>query len=315
MTSVFTNQAVGPYVLREIISAGGVAEVFRAHHRETSQSYAVKVIRPERQSDKYHLRCFREENDLLSELDHPGIPKSRRYDSVKGRPCIVMDYVEGRPLHLLVQERASFHAQNAFLDLVEITAYLHSKQIVHNDLKLENVILGPNGKISLVDFGNARRQQKKGLIARMFARKEPIFGTPTYLAPELIAGEGEPSYRSDLYSLGVCCFILLTGEPPFVFDRKSARLRAAVNQAAPSLASRKTGLSPVFVKLVDACLSKDPSMRPEDAQRLHHACRQARQANTAREGISSIDLGPIRAAKASVEGNRNAALENKSTQP
>jgi eukaryotic-like serine/threonine-protein kinase len=199
--------------------------------------------------------------------------------------------------------------------LVEITAYLHSKQIVHNDLKLENVILGPNGKISLVDFGNARRQQKKGLIARMFARKEPIFGTPTYLAPELIAGEGEPSYRSDLYSLGVCCFILLTGEPPFVFDRKSARLRAAVNQAAPSLASRKTGLSPVFVKLVDACLSKDPSMRPEDAQRLHHACRQARQANTAREGISSIDLGPIRAAKASVEGNRNAALENKSTQP
>lgn len=289
MTSVFSNATVGPYILRELISAGGVAEVFKAQHRDGQQQYAVKVIRPERAAEKHHAKAFKDEFELLEELTHPGIPKARRFDAVRGRACIIMDFVPGRPLHLLVDEKVSFDAQDAFLKLVEIVAHLHAKQIVHNDLKLENVMLRPDGRISLVDFGNARRLQSKGLIARLFKTRTPVFGTPTYLAPELIAGEGEPSYRSDLYSLGVCCFILFTGEPPFVYDRKSARLRAAVNKAAPSLGSRRTGLSPSFVKLIDACLAKDPSHRPEDAQRLFHACRLIKKASGA-AGVGTIDV-------------------------
>lgn len=289
MTSVFTNATVGPYVLRELISAGGVAEVFKAHHRDGQGEYAVKVIRPERMSEKHHAKAFKDEFELMESLDHPGIPKVRRFDAVRGRPCIVMDYVPGRPLHLLIDEKARFDAQDAFLRLAEIVAYLHANGIVHNDLKLENVVLRPDGRISLVDFGNARRAQSKGLIARLFKARVPVFGTPTYLAPELIAGEGDPSFRSDLYSLGVCCFILFTGGPPFVYDRKSARLRAAVNQVAPSLGSRRAGLSPSFVKLIDACLAKDPSHRPEDAQRLFHACRVIKKA-TGAAGVGSIEV-------------------------
>lgn len=289
MSQALTNVAVGPYIIRDLISAGGVAEVYRAQHQETHREYAAKIIRPERQAEKHHLKNFKEEFELLQQLDHPCIPKSRRFEDVKGRACMILDFVPGMPLHRVKEENKPFDAQSAFLGLVEIVAYLHEQGVVHNDLKLENVILRPDGKVALVDFGNARQQQKKGIFGRLFARKEPTFGTPTYLAPELICGEGDPSFRSDNYSLGVCCFVLLTGEPPFTYDRKSARLRAAVNQVAPSLASRRTGLAPSFVKLIDACLAKDPNLRPEDATRLHHACRIIKKASGA-AGVGSIEV-------------------------
>jgi serine/threonine protein kinase len=202
---------------------------------------------------------------------------------------MIMDLMPGRPLHLLKEEKANFDAQSAFLNLLEIVGYLHAEKVVHNDLKLENVLLSENGKVSLVDFGNARLAEKKGLFGKLFAKREPTFGTPTYLAPELIAGEGEPSFRSDCYSLAVCCFVLLTGDPPFTYDRKSARLRAAVNQAPPSLASRRTGLSSSFVRLIDSCLAKNPEQRPEDAQRLFSACRLIQKAGGT-AAIKSIDL-------------------------
>jgi serine/threonine protein kinase len=184
---------------------------------------------------------------------------------------------------------SSFDAVTAFVNLVGITAYLHQQGVVHNDLKLENAIRRPDGTIALVDFGNARTGQKKGLFARLLGKREPTFGTPTYLAPELIAGEGEPSFRSDCYSLAVCCFILLSGEPPFNYDRKSARLRAAVNQAPPSLRGRVPSVSPNFAKLVDTCLAKDPGLRLESAEMMHNGLKLVLKASGA-NAVKAIDL-------------------------
>lgn len=273
LSASLTTAVVGPYVLRELISAGGVAEVYRAQHRDDHKEYAVKVIRPERQSEKHHAKAFADEFDLLCRLDHPQIPKARRKDEVRGRACMVIDLVPGRTLHVLREENAGFDAFAAFRQIVAVTAYLHQQEIVHNDLKLENVILRPDGQIGLVDYGNARPVARKSLLHRLLKRKEPTFGTPTYLAPELISGEGEASFRSDVYSLGVCAFILLTGQPPFVYDRKSARLRAAVNQQAPSIRTRLPKLSPNLTRLIDSTLAKDPEHRPVDAIRLSEALR------------------------------------------
>lgn len=288
------NCTIGPFVVRESISAGGIAEVFRAQHRDDSKSYAVKVMRPERQAEKHHLKAFNDEFALLQRLDHPGIPKARRLDEVRGRPCMVMDHVPGRTLHALRLEKVAFDALDAFRQLVAIVAYLHGEGLVHNDLKLENAILRPDGGISLVDFGNARSASGPGLLGRLLRRREPVFGTPTYLAPELIADEGSPSPRSDCYALGVCCFILLTGEPPFVFDRKSARLRAAVNQTAPSLRSRVPAVPSTFARLIDSCLAKDPTHRPVDARAMNEALRiVAKAAAAPARAAESGAVGPI----------------------
>jgi len=289
MSATLIQQSVGPYVVREAISAGGVAEVFRVQHRSDGTSLALKVIRPERHKEKHHLKAFLEEHDLLSRLDHPGIPKARRRDEIAGRPCILMDFIPGQTLHALQAAGTRFDAVTAFVHLVGITSYLHQQGVVHNDLKLENVIRRPDGSVALVDFGNARTGQKKGLLARFLGKKEPTFGTPTYLAPEIIAGEGEPSFRSDCYSLGVCCFILLSGEPPFNYDRKSARLRAAVNQAPPSLKTRVPSVSPNFAKLIDTCLAKDPAQRLESAEMLHNGLKMVLKASGA-NAVKAIDL-------------------------
>lgn len=293
MAVSFAGAAIGPFIVREAISAGGVAEVYRAQHREDGRSYAVKIMRPERQAEKHHLKAFHDEFALLQRLDHPGIPKARRLDEVKGRACIVMDHVPGRTLHALRSEKAAVDAVDAFRRLVAIVAYLHGAEVIHNDLKLENVILRPDGGISLVDFGNAREGLRPGLLSRLLRRREPVFGTPTYLAPELIAGEAPPSPRSDCYALGVCCFILLTGDPPFVFDRKSARLRAAINETPPSLRSRVPSAPLSFARLIDSCLAKDPTHRPVDAAAMGEALRIIARAAPAADAarVGPIDLG------------------------
>ena len=290
MSVSLANAAIGPFVIRELISAGGIAEVYRAQHRDDAKSYAVKVMRPERQAEKQHLKAFLHEFALLQRLEHPGIPKARRLDQVKGRACMVLDLVPGKTLHALRIEKAAFDAVGVFHQLVAITAYLHSKDIVHNDLKLENVIMHPDGAISLVDFGNAREYVKPGFLGRLLRKREAVFGTPTYLAPELIANDAPPSPRSDCYSLGVCCFILLTGEPPFVFDRHSARLRAAVSQQAPSLRSRVATVPLAFSRLIDSCLAKDPAQRPVDAGALGLALRVLAKAT---DGGRAQDSGPV----------------------
>ena len=284
------NAAIGPFVIRELISAGGIAEVYRAQHRDDAKSYAVKVMRPERQAEKQHLKAFHDEFALLQRLDHPGIPKARRLDEVKGRVCMVLDHVPGKTMYALRIEKAAFDAVDVFRQLVAIAAYLHGEEIVHNDLKLENVILRPDGVINLVDFGNAREHIKPGLLGRLLRKRVPVFGTPTYLAPELIADEASPTPRSDCYSLGVCCFILLSGEPPFIFDRKSARLRAAVNEQAPSLRSRVPSVPLSFSRLIDNCLAKNPAQRPVDAGTLGAALRVIAKAN---ESTPTTNVGPV----------------------
>jgi eukaryotic-like serine/threonine-protein kinase len=271
------NATLGPYTLRGLISAGGLAEVYKATHADDPRrTYAVKVLRRERMGERRHIEAFENEYALLEKLDHRGIPKAKRYGEVKTRPAFVMEYVPGIPLHLLIEKQDTFEVERAFLSLIEIVAYLHASRIVHNDLKLENMILWSSNEVSLVDFGNAR-VLKNGLFARFFpAKKESLFGTPSYFAPELLNGES-PSYASDIYAIGVCCFMLLSGEAPFTHDRTSQRLRAAVHEQAPSIADRAPGLNPNFVKLIDSCLNKNPRLRPIDANQLMQALSMVRR--------------------------------------
>ena len=130
MSVSLTNAVIGPFVVREPISAGGIAEVYRAQHRDDGRSYAVKVMRPERQAEKQHYKAFRDEFAQLQRLDHPDIPKARRLDEIKGRACMVIDYVPGRTLFALRAEKVAFDPLDVFRKLVAIVAYLHDQGLV-----------------------------------------------------------------------------------------------------------------------------------------------------------------------------------------
>ncbi len=262
------NASFGPYMLRDLISAGGIAEVYRAEHSDDHKVVAVKVMRPEKQADKYHRQCFQEEFAFLKELKYPGIPVGRRQGDIKGRDSFAMDYFSGYPVHQVASMDKAWDRVKAFYGLVEIVSYLHSQDVIHADLKLENVILRSTGSVAVVDFGNARRAEAKGFFARLFGGKnDRVFGTPTYLAPELVK-EKAPSKESDVYALGVCAFIMLSGEPPFNASSRSGRIRANLEESAPLIRTRCTELPLRAAQAIDRCLSKEPSERPSDAGSL-----------------------------------------------
>ncbi len=267
------NATVGPFVVREAIGAGGIAEVFRVEHRDDQRSYALKVIRPERQAEKDKLKAFQDEFLVLQKLKHPGIPIARRTGEISGRPCFIMDFVPGETLAALQTKKRPIPGVASLLGLTSIMSYLHDRHLIHNDIKLENAILRPDAKVSLVDFGSVKEVQADNVITRFFTRKPAqIFGTATYLAPELIAGK-RPTLSTDVYAIGVCAFMLLTGKPPFDESRQSGRLRANATQAPPSIRDRLPQIPQAMGKVIDACLAKEAVSRPADARELHAAIR------------------------------------------
>jgi eukaryotic-like serine/threonine-protein kinase len=275
-----TNSSFGPYTLREQISAGGIAEVYRGEHNDDHKSVAIKVMRAEKQADKYHRQGFEDEFEFLKGIKHAGLPGARRQGEIKGRICFAMDYFSGFPVHQVVRMDKPWDRVKAFYELVSIVAYLHGERIIHADLKLENVILRPTGNVALVDFGNARKMETKSFFARLFgAKKDRVFGTPTYLAPELLKGK-QPSYASDVYALGVCAFIMLSGEPPFDASSRTGRLKANLNNEAPSIRTRCVELPMRAAQSIDRCLDKEPSERPGDANTLLGLIKELQQAGS-----------------------------------
>src|SRR5258708_6078668 len=102
------NASLGPYVVRELISAGGVAEVYRVQHREDGRNHAAKIMRPERQAEKQHLKAFADEFALLEKLDHPRTPGGRRFGEIKGRATMIIDYFPGQTLHATTEAGTRF---------------------------------------------------------------------------------------------------------------------------------------------------------------------------------------------------------------
>jgi eukaryotic-like serine/threonine-protein kinase len=184
MPTSLVNESIGPFKVRELIGAGGIAEVFRVEHQDDRRSYALKVIRPERQKDKEKLKAFQDEFALLQKMKHPGIPVARRSGEICGRACFIMDLIPGDTFFNLQAKNVPIPGPNALKGLIEIVAYVHDQQLIHNDLKLENAFLRPDGGVTLIDFGNCKRVLTENVITRFFTRKPAqIFGTASYLAP------------------------------------------------------------------------------------------------------------------------------------
>ena len=266
------NKRLGSWQLIELLGAGGAAEVYRARHTGDGSACAVKVLRAEHAADKVQKQALTREHGLLAKLEHPSIPRARRLEQLDGRLAMTMDLVEGRPLHLLAQEGRRYDRIGVLLALCGIVAYLHDQGLVHNDLKPENLILAPDGKLRLLDFGNAQGAAI-GLLARLLARSKLTVGTTSYLAPELITG-GRPSPASDCYAIGICAHHLLAGSVPFARGvRQTLRLHRTVTEDIPPIAKRVPALPPRLAKVIDGCLVKDPSLRPQHAAELRSQLR------------------------------------------
>ncbi len=225
------GHTLGPYELVERLGGGGMGVVYRALHRSLGQQRAVKVLPSYLSTDQDFVERFRREAAVAASLRHPHIVLVYDVGEQDDLHYIVMELVDGRPLSDLLHPQSPLpfdRAARLLRQLGDALDYAHARGVVHRDVKPGNVLVGAGDRVTLADFGIAR-----ALEGTRLTLTGTIIGTPDYMAPEVAMGaDGSPS--SDLYSLGVVAYEVLTGRKPFTSSDKVAVLYAQAHAAPPS---------------------------------------------------------------------------------
>lgn len=263
---------LGPYELIEEIGVGGMALVYRAYQPSMDRQVAVKVINQLLADDTAGLERFQREARLIAKLEHAHILPIYDYNSSHLPPYIVMRYLPGGTLKELLAN-GPLTTDTAIHILKQIAAaidYAHRQGIVHRDLKPSNIILDSSGDAYLADFGIARLTTVESKITQAGA----AMGTPTYMSPEQIEGL-ETGPRSDLYSLGVLLFEMLTGTAPFNGPHTLAVVVQHLNDPVPNASERVHVLGTAIDPVIARAMAKQPEDRFATASDLATAAAHA----------------------------------------
>ncbi len=249
------------YTLTDRIASGGMGDVWRAGDSVLGREVAVKVMRPNASDDPTFADRFRDEARHTASLTHPNIATVYDYGEDDGAPYLVMELVEGKPLSQLVAEgpMPPGRVRNITGQAALALAAAHAAGVVHRDVKPANILVTPEGRVKLTDFGIARASDSAG-----HTRTGEVLGTPHYLSPEQALGRGATG-ASDIYALGVVAHEMLTGRKPFDAGAAVATALAQVNDPPPELPDSVPG---DLRRLVMSCLAKDPAARPASAAAL-----------------------------------------------
>jgi serine/threonine-protein kinase len=252
----------GRYHITERIAAGGMGEVYRAHDAVLAREVAIKVLHRSLAGDQGFVDRFRREARAAATLNHPNLVTVFDWGAVDGVYYMVMEYVHGRSVREILNARGALAPAQAAAVLDQTLAALdhaHTRGIVHRDLKPENILITTDGVVKVTDLG----------LARAFAdakntRAGAVTGTVQYLAPEQIRGEpADP--RSDLYSLGIVGFELLTDTLPFTGETPMAIAYKHLSDRVPSPSSVTPTVPSAFDGFVVSATDPDREMRPESA--------------------------------------------------
>ncbi|MGF1431749.1 protein kinase domain-containing protein [Kitasatospora sp. LaBMicrA B282] len=265
----------GRYTLSVRLGGGAMGEVWRAEDGVLERPVAVKILLPALLDDVAFMDRFRGEARTLAALDHPGIVDVHDYGEGAddgGTPIayIVMELISGRPLDELLAEGGALPAGQA-LDLaaqaLDALHAAHQRGVVHRDVKPANLMVGDDGRVVVTDFGIARAMAGKKVTS-----SHVVLGTALYVAPERAEGSAAGP-RADLYSMGVVCYEMLTGEPPFTGETALEIVLKHVRAAVPELPGERFA-EPVR-QLVARALAKQPAERFADAGEMAAAVRRA----------------------------------------
>ncbi len=244
------------YELLRELGSGGTSVVYHARDRETGREVAIKLLSKERLEDR-----FAQEAQRLSQLSHPNLVGFLEVGRHEGRDYIVMEHLAGGDLGSYLTGRSTDQILRIFVPICAGLGYLHSKGIVHRDVKPANILLDTHGVPKLTDLGSARQVDRKTRITKAGA----ILGTYAYLAPEQIQS-GDAGPAADLYSLGVCLFEALTGRRPFTVKNEFKLMKAHLEETPPSLSKLRPDLPESVERLVASLLEKKAENRPTTAE-------------------------------------------------
>ena len=270
-----TPEQVGPYQLRGELGRGGMGVVYRAWDPRLDREVAIKMLPAGLLQDPQSRERFVAEARSAGRLQHANILPVFDVGELNGQPYIVMQYVQGEELAAVLRARGRLGVADAAPMLRQIASavdFAHAHGVVHRDLKPENVMLDGRGQARLMDFGIARSTDTTG---RGLTRTGMVMGTPEYMSPEQAAGT-PVDYRSDLYSLGVIAYRMLTGSVPFSGDSVIGVALQHVQQPPPDPRSLASDLSPGAAAALLRMLAKDPNERFASATDFVDALEAAR---------------------------------------
>ncbi|WP_353826911.1 serine/threonine-protein kinase [Agromyces sp. SYSU T0242] len=262
----------GRYELQSRIAIGGMGEVWKATDQVIGRQVALKILKDEYLGDPGFLERFRAEARHAALVNHEGIANVFDYGEEEGSAYLVMELVPGEALSTIL-EREHVLSTDKVLDIVAQTASAlqaaHAAGLVHRDIKPGNLLITPDGRVKITDFGIARIADQVPLTAT-----GQVMGTVQYLSPEQASGH-PASPTTDIYSLGIVAYECLAGRRPFTGESQVAIAMAQINETPPDL---PVTVSEPVRNLVYSCIAKNPADRPQTAAHL------ARAANALRRG-------------------------------
>src|SRR6476659_8606298 len=238
----------GRYRLDVQIGTGGMSTVYRAFDTTLERVVAVKLMHREIASDSDQLERFRREARAVAQFSHPHIVGVIDAGEEDGRPYIVFEYVEGETLKDRIRRLGRLPVDEAIAYAIEIARALgaaHARHIVHRDVKPQNVLIDEEGSAKVTDFGIARTLDEEGLTA-----DGRVLGTTDYVSPEQALGQ-QVTGQSDLYSLGIVLYEMLTGEVPFKGETQVAVAMKHVRESVPDVQKTRPELSAALASVVD----------------------------------------------------------------
>jgi len=264
------GQTLSHYRIVKRLGGGGFGVVYLARDQRLNREVAVKVLRGRALADEKSRRRFRHEALALSKLNHPHIASIYDFDSQDGVDFIAMEFVAGTPLSDRIG-RGALPEREAVLIAIQVAEALveaHAHGVVHRDLKPGNVVLTPKGEAKVLDFGLARLARTStgsATVSESLTEPNQIMGTFAYMPPETLEGQRADA-RSDLYSLGVVLFEMLTGHRPFPDEQPHELYSAILHQRPPAPSVLNARISSILERIVLRALEKDPARRPQNAQ-------------------------------------------------
>ncbi len=247
----------GRYELIELIGRGGMSSVWRSHDRLLDRIVAIKVLHEQYTTDEEYVERFRREARSVAQLSHPNIVTVIDRGEEDGRQYIVFEYVEGENLKQLLERTGALPLRDALLlglQMARALGFAHERGLIHRDVKPQNVLLNDEGQAKMTDYGIARDVGVEGVTIT-----GTVLGTSEYIAPEQARGQRVDA-QTDVYSLGVVLYELLTGQVPFEGENFVAVALRHVNEPAPSVLERRPDCPPRLGMAVERAMAK----RPED---------------------------------------------------
>ncbi|MDX1991445.1 MAG: protein kinase [bacterium] len=268
-----SGSVIKGYELRDLIGEGGFGAVYRAYQPLIRREVAVKIILPQYANRAEFIRRFETEAQLVARLEHPFIVPLYDYWREPSGAYLVMRWLRGGSLQQALEKDGPWEplrVSRMLNQIAEALAVAHRQGVIHRDLKLDNILLDENGNAFLSDFGIAKDLGGKDRITQNNA----ILGSPAYLSPEQIKGE-DVTAQSDIYSLGILLFELLTGQQPFSNVTPAALLYKHLSDPLPDLATLRPDLPLALNAVIQRATAKDPTARYIDSIALAADFRQA----------------------------------------